>query len=90
MDVFSGKAWASYMVKGNEVGVEKSKSEGWLYVSEGLVMGVVIEVVHAFKVGCAMVDVVVDSIKVGVGIRIVTEIDGMEVVVISEALVDFR
>ena len=52
-------------------------------------MGVVIEVVHAFKVGCAMVVMVVDSTTVGMGIGIVTKIDDMEVVIVSESLEDF-
>lgn len=89
MDVFSRKAQASSMVKGNEVGMEKSESEGCLYVSEGLVMGVVIEVVQGPKIYCEMVVMVVDSTKVGLGNGIMTKIDGMKVVVVSEELEDF-
>lgn len=42
--------------------------------------------VHAFKVDCAMVVMVVDSTEVVVGIWIVTKIDGMEVEIVSKAL----
>lgn len=51
--------------------------------------GVVIEVVRAFKISCVMVVMVVDSKKVRVGIRIVREVDGMDVVIVLEALEDF-
>lgn len=78
------------MVKGNEVGVEKSESEGWLFVSIGLGEDeVVSEVVHLFIIGGVVIVMVVDLINVEVGIGIVTEMDDMVVVVASEALEDF-
>lgn len=86
MGVSSGKAWASGMVRVNEVGVEKSKSEGWLSVSEGLIVGVVIEVVQTFKVSGVMVVMVVDLENVGMGMGIVTEIDGIDVMIVSKPL----
>lgn len=52
-------------------------------------MGVVRKVVHAFKVGCAMVVIVVDSTEVDVDIGMVTELDGIEVVVVLEVLENF-
>lgn len=88
MGVSSGKSRASGMVRGNEVGMENSESEGWLSVLEGLIMGVVTEVVHAFKVGGVTVVMIVDSATVGLGIWSVTEMDGMDVVIVSKILED--
>lgn len=78
------------MVKGNEVGVKKEKSEGRLSISYGLEIGVVKEVVHAFKVGGAKVVIVVDSTKDREGIRIVMKFDGIEVVIDLEVLYGFN
>lgn len=84
-DVSSQKAQASSMVKVNEVGVENSESEGWISISEDLVVEIVTEVVQTFKVSGVMV---VDSIKVGMRMGIVTKLDGIHVMVVLETLED--
>lgn len=70
--VSSRKVQASSMVRVNEVGMEKSESEGWLSVSEGLVVGIVTKMVHIFKVSGAIVVTMVDSANVEMGMGIVT------------------
>lgn len=85
----SEKIRALGMVKGNEVGVEKIELEEWLSVSDGLLKGVVREVVHAFKVGGAKVVIVFDSTNVREGIRIMTQFYGIEVVIDLEVLEGF-
>lgn len=85
-DMLSRKAWASGMVRVKEVGVEKSEYERWVSVSEGL--GVVLEEVQVFKVGGEMVVMVFDSSSVILGMEKVTEMDGLDMVIVSETLED--
>lgn len=49
-------------------------------------MGVVTEVVQTFKVSGVMVVMVVDLANVGMDMRIVTEMDGINVMIVSETL----
>lgn len=49
-----------------------------------MVVGIVKEVVQAFKIGGVMVVMVVDSTKVGMGIWIITEMDCIGVIIVSE------
>lgn len=54
------------------MGVDNLESEGCLFVSEGLVVGIVTKVVQSCRVSGVMVVMVVDSAKLGMSMGIMT------------------